>query len=532
MLLISNPLFHSYMHCRESQVLRQISKKVPIELLFHDAYELTSRVYQEIIVNGENGWSYPWKIKIENKELGIKLVDRTFENYQQARSYIIECLENDSEIYIWVKNKWIPHMEFTNSDLEGEHSLTLTSYDEGKFKVVDYPFEQTYTEHIIQKGFDHISGDTKIVSRFTFEAGVHYQNAIDPIKQLFKESILSIRRDSSFYESVVRAYNELEFEIWLNRSVQAFGVISLSRLLTSMFLKYTSYSDRNVEQMLKISKSTENIKNYLMKSSFTPHKFDIADFQQRCTTIQGLEEDALRELQNELLTGIKRKRLQSELHPPTHCKVIHATDTSLWLEWEDKQREYEQIYYDIWLNNTLVDSTSSLQYTLGNLDPSKNYCVTVKARNHIGQISDGVKVEASTLDVITSGNLALHKPVKASSIENSDFDCIHVVDNDPNTRWSTDYQDEQWIYVDLGLSKTITQIRLHWEGAYPSKYRIEFSDNLEDWNLIYEEVSGEPGVFILEDLDLIGRYVRVTCISRATIFGYSLYELSVFNESK
>ena len=103
-----------------------------------------------------------------------------------------------------------------------------------------------------------------------------------------------------------------------------------------------------------------------------------------------------------------------------HCKVIHATDTSLWLEWEDKQREYEQIYYDIWLNNTLVDSTSSLQYTLGNLDPSKNYCVTVKARNHIGQISDGVKVEASTLDVITSGNLALHKPVKASSIENSD----------------------------------------------------------------------------------------------------------------
>lgn len=531
MEVFSNLLFYSYMNCRKSQVLRQISKKVPVEFLFHNAYELPSHIYQEIMVKGKNGWIYPWKVQIENKALGVTLVERKFEDYQQARSYIINCLKNNTEVYIWAKNKWIPHMELTNSDPEGEHSLTLTSYENGTFSVVDYPFEQAYAEHVIKDGFDHIPIDGRIVTSFIIEDVSPHQDIIDPIKRLFKEAMLAVKEDFSLYDNIVRGYSQLGFETWLTRSIQVFGVISLSRLLTSIFMRHAYNSETTIRQMQNISKAAENIKNYLMKSSFAPQKFDIADFQQRCTMIRELEESALMDLQNELLTGIKKNQLQAKLNPPSQCRITYTTDTSLWLEWKDEQREYEQIEYEIWLNHTRVGVTSGTQYTLGGLEPSHDYTITIKAKNQLGQFSEGVQLEARTSELMVCGNLALYKPVKASSTETVDFACSHVVDNDPHTRWSSDYRDDQWICVDLGLSKKISKIRLHWEGAHPSKYRIESSNNSEDWELIHDEEAGCPGLFELDNLDLIGRFVRVTCIRRATIFGFSLFEFSVFNES-
>ncbi len=47
-------------------------------------------------------------------------------------------------------------------------------------------------------------------------------------------------------------------------------------------------------------------------------------------------------------------------------------------------------------------------------------------------------------------NLALGKPVKASSVESGDYRADFVNDGDASTRWSTEYADDQWLYIDLG----------------------------------------------------------------------------------
>ncbi len=130
---------------------------------------------------------------------------------------------------------------------------------------------------------------------------------------------------------------------------------------------------------------------------------------------------------------------------------------------------------------------------------------------------------------MTSGNLALYKPVYASSIEGEEFTFIHVIDNNPSTRWSSQYTDNEWIYVDLGMIKEISRIRLHWEGACASEYKIECSEDALTWKVIKYVQNGIKGVYEVNNLDIQTRFVKITGIARATIFGYSLWELSVFN---
>lgn len=127
-------------------------------------------------------------------------------------------------------------------------------------------------------------------------------------------------------------------------------------------------------------------------------------------------------------------------------------------------------------------------------------------------------------------NLALNKTVIASSYESNDFLPNYVVDGNGNSRWSTGPFDNQWIYVDLGSVQTIEQIKLSWEAAYASAYRIEVSNNLSSWTQIYTTSSNTGGTNNLLNLGTSGRYVRMTAITRATEYGVSLYEFAIYDQ--
>ena len=70
--------------------------------------------------------------------------------------------------------------------------------------------------------------------------------------------------------------------------------------------------------------------------------------------------------------------------------------------------------------------------------------------------------------IIPADNIALHKPVVASSVEDNDPDLAadKAVDGYPNTRWSSQYSDPQWIAVDLGSRHVISRVVLEWEAAF------------------------------------------------------------------
>jgi hypothetical protein len=106
----------------------------------------------------------------------------------------------------------------------------------------------------------------------------------------------------------------------------------------------------------------------------------------------------------------------------------------------------------------------------------------------------------------------------------------NAVDGDPETRWSSDWSDPQWITVDLGSVADISRVRLSWETAYARAYRIEVSTDGETFAPVKEVTDADGGVDDYE-VQATGRYVRVTGTERATQYGYSLWELEVFGPS-
>src|SRR5690554_6890377 len=97
----------------------------------------------------------------------------------------------------------------------------------------------------------------------------------------------------------------------------------------------------------------------------------------------------------------------------------------------------------------------------------------------------------------TPVNLALGKPAVASSTESSLYPVQDANDGDLNTRWSSQHEDNQWIYVDLEAVQEISQVMLHWEFAYGESYDIDVSVDGINWETVFEERSGDG------DLDVI-----------------------------
>lgn len=137
-----------------------------------------------------------------------------------------------------------------------------------------------------------------------------------------------------------------------------------------------------------------------------------------------------------------------------------------------------------------------------------------------------------TVEVVAPGELnrALGKKAVSSANEQGfgNEDPGAVTDGDPGTRWSSPYQDDHWIYVDLEQVYSINSVTLHWEVAYGASYDIQVSVDAQNWATVHEERNGDGGV---DEITLSqpekGRYVRMKGINRGTEFGYSLWEFEV-----
>ncbi|WBB96717.1 discoidin domain-containing protein [Solwaraspora sp. WMMA2080] len=124
-------------------------------------------------------------------------------------------------------------------------------------------------------------------------------------------------------------------------------------------------------------------------------------------------------------------------------------------------------------------------------------------------------------------NLALGASATASSIEGTNWAAKLAVDGDGSTRWSSAWQDPQWIKVDLGENWVVTEVRLSWESAHASAYRVELSRDGVNWTTVFSTSNGTGGSLVVDVPSLVARYVRMYGTSRSGTYGYSLYELEV-----
>ena len=124
-------------------------------------------------------------------------------------------------------------------------------------------------------------------------------------------------------------------------------------------------------------------------------------------------------------------------------------------------------------------------------------------------------------------NVTLNKTATASSLENASFPASAAVDGNTGTRWSSAFSDPQWLEVDLGSAQSICQVTLDWETAYATAFQIQVSNDNSTWTTIYSTTTGTGGTQNLT-VSGNGRYIRMYGTTRATQWGYSLWEFGVY----
>jgi hypothetical protein len=136
------------------------------------------------------------------------------------------------------------------------------------------------------------------------------------------------------------------------------------------------------------------------------------------------------------------------------------------------------------------------------------------------------------VEVYTGPNLALGKPATAGAIQGPGYEPGRAFDGDSATRWSSP-GTPSWDYVDLGATFDVRAVRLNWEAAFASSYKVQVSSDANTWSDIYSTTSGRGGVENLTRLSGQGRYLRVYCTASIVNggAGYSLWEVEVYGLS-
>lgn len=126
-------------------------------------------------------------------------------------------------------------------------------------------------------------------------------------------------------------------------------------------------------------------------------------------------------------------------------------------------------------------------------------------------------------------NLAEGKTATASSSEVDWLTPDLAVDGNNNTRWASLYTDNQWLSVDLGQTYSVNKVVLNWEAAYGKQYKIQVSQDGTNWTDVYTELNSNGGTDEIDFPATQARHIRMQGIKRASGWGYSLYEMKVFN---
>lgn len=85
--------------------------------------------------------------------------------------------------------------------------------------------------------------------------------------------------------------------------------------------------------------------------------------------------------------------------------------------------------------------------------------------------------EASTAIFVMPGlpNIGRSATVVSSSEENVGTAAGNVLDGGTDSRWSSNFSDDEWVYVDLGADMYISRVGIFWEASFASEYEIQIA---------------------------------------------------------
>ncbi|MFJ8660250.1 beta-N-acetylglucosaminidase domain-containing protein [Streptomyces sp. NPDC093795] len=169
------------------------------------------------------------------------------------------------------------------------------------------------------------------------------------------------------------------------------------------------------------------------------------------------------------------------------------------------------------------------------VEPARNTWGNARVRVGDG-VLDAFLVRSDVMlelwDVAGGGeNLALKGTAKASSVEGN-LDRLaarHVNDGSNGTRWASGYGDGEWVEIKLAAPARVAAVTVAWEAACANEYRIETSDDGVNWTPAATRRPTVCGTDVVRlPADRTVTHVRMRGVTRATTWGYSIYEMAVY----
>lgn len=128
-------------------------------------------------------------------------------------------------------------------------------------------------------------------------------------------------------------------------------------------------------------------------------------------------------------------------------------------------------------------------------------------------------------------NMARNKVVTASSVESDQYDIFYINDGDLNTRWSSEYNDDESFVVDLLTPQTISRVVINWEAAFGLQFDIQVSNDNNNWETVFSTPYSTGGIDNIVFDAVEARYVKFNGRERAKEWGYSIWEFEIYEDN-
>ena len=119
------------------------------------------------------------------------------------------------------------------------------------------------------------------------------------------------------------------------------------------------------------------------------------------------------------------------------------------------------------------------------------------------------------------------KSITASSSDNGK-NINYAVDERLDTKWSSSEYGAQWIIIDLGEVKTVSDINLHWDKMYyPGEYSLSSATEKDKWSIFLPttmKASGGLDTYGFEGLSC--RFLKID-MNKRTSFSYDIREIEI-----
>jgi hypothetical protein len=104
-----------------------------------------------------------------------------------------------------------------------------------------------------------------------------------------------------------------------------------------------------------------------------------------------------------------------------------------------------------------------------------------------------------------------------------------ILDPDPTTSWrSGTLAADQWIRLDFQKTREYGGLVIDWDPEdYATAYRVEASDDGENWSVVYSCAAGNGGRDYVYTPDAESRYVRLSLLNSSRGQGYGIRNLAV-----